>query len=201
MSGKDPVARALVESSLELHRRRLWQEVPGDAPFLIRVPGEEAPLVATIMGHLGSDYGLFLARGEDAFAQTVAIHRERGQRTDALELLSVLSVCIDPIGDIPPDHRGLLHDAGFHPSHDGLAPLALAKPAHRRPRTPNRAESRLLLTSLRAILAVHAAGELEPKSLDSRRKRVFEIVVEGEGRDARFHSHIASWPKRPRRLE
>ncbi len=191
----DPIARDLVAAALELHRRRLWREVPADASFLIRVPGEDAPLVATIMGHLGSDYGLFLARGEDAFAQTLAMSTAVGDRPPAaVDRISMLSITVEPLSGIPIDQRGLLNDAGFQVLHDGLAPSAFVKPPHRRGRLPNREERRLLLASVHAVLAVHAVGDFQPRPLDARRRRIFEIVVEGEGRDAHVSSHVVPWP-------
>jgi hypothetical protein len=40
MARPDPLAVALVEAAFELHRRRLWLEIPGDAPFFLRVAAE-----------------------------------------------------------------------------------------------------------------------------------------------------------------
>ena len=37
---RDRLAREFVDTALELHRRRLWHEVPGEAFFAVRVPTE-----------------------------------------------------------------------------------------------------------------------------------------------------------------
>jgi hypothetical protein len=48
MARPDPLAVALVEAAFELHRHRLWLEIPGDAPFLLRVAAEEGMTTSTL---------------------------------------------------------------------------------------------------------------------------------------------------------
>jgi hypothetical protein len=166
MSKHDPLSRSLVDAAMELHRRRLWKAVPVHAAFLIRVPDEEFPIVATITGHDGTEYGLSLARGRDALAQVVAtrLAQDAGGALD--ERMSVLCVEIDSVADMKADERQLTEDAGFQVRYDGLGPLALAKPPFRAVRPANRAELRILRACLRAVLAVHDAGNFEPRALD-----------------------------------
>lgn len=113
MAKPDPLARALVDAALELHRRRLWLEVPIDAPFLIRVPDEASPLVATIIGHDGSDYGVVLARGDGALACMARALLDPHSDRVAFEQVSTLSATMDPLGEIPPHLRRIFDAAMF----------------------------------------------------------------------------------------
>jgi len=121
MAKPDPLSQGLVECSFELHRRRLWLEVPGDAPFLLKVPGVEDTLVATITGHEASSYGLFTSRGPDAFADAVRTITKGEPATD-LEPQSILGFSMEQLGEIEPERRGILQAAGFQGRRESLAP-------------------------------------------------------------------------------
>lgn len=86
----DRLARSLVDLAMELHRRRLWTKSPPDAPFLIRVPEEGGPLVATLIGQAKSDYGVMILRGEHAGGRGLA------------DLGDILGVSFDPLEPSPP---------------------------------------------------------------------------------------------------
>ena len=203
MSRPDPLAVSLVEAAFELHRRRLWLEVPGDAPFLVRVPGEEHPLVASIIGHEGSDYGLVLTCGEAGFAQVESCILDGRDRAEDFEAQAFLSVTLETLASIPAELRGVLAAAGFQARRENLAPYIFSKPAYRAARGPSRSQMRSMLACLRAVFAVHDAGEFRPTSLDRRKKRIFQIVVEGEGRAAKARAQVVPWPSSnsPRELE
>jgi len=201
MSRPDPIAASLVEATFELHRRRLWLEVPADAPFLVRVPGEEHPLVVSVIGHGGSDYGLLLMRGEAGFAQVENCILDGRERAEDFEAQAFLSITLDTLAAIHPEQRGVLTAAGFQTRRESLAPCIFSKPAHRAARMPSRSEMRLMLACLRALFAVHDAGELRPTVLDRRRKRIFQIVVEGEERGAKARAEVVSWPSANRQRE
>ncbi len=194
MSRPDPLAVSLVEAAFELHRRRLWLEVPGDAPFLLRVPGEEHPLVASIIGHEGSDYGLVLTCGEAGFAQIESCILDGRDRAEDFEAQTFLSITLEALATIPAELRGVLSAAGFQARRESLAPYLFSKPAYRAASCPRRSKMRLRLAFLRALFAVHDAGELRPESLDRRKKRIFQIVVEGEGRAAKARAQVVPWP-------
>jgi hypothetical protein len=184
MAKHDPLSRSLVNVAMELHARRLWQTVAPNAAFLIRVPDEASPLVATITGHAGTEYGLVLARGERAMADFVATMLGRGRGRAFMDRVSLLCLDVVPVVDLEPGLRQLSLDAGYLVRHDGLVPAVRSKPPQRRLRVANRTDLRIVRDCVRAILAIHDAGDFAPGTLDLRRRRIFEIVVEGESRDA-----------------
>jgi hypothetical protein len=181
MKKPDRLAKELVDAALELHRRRLWLEVRGDAPFLVRVPGEEHPLLVSIMGQNRSEYGVVLFRGPGTAARA-ARWAEGQPAPDAMDEESILSATMEPLGEIPSDMRGPLRAAGFQARREALAPMLMAKPAGRRPRAPNRSEMRILLQALRAVLQVHDEGRLAPPSVGGASRRILEIEVSEDPR-------------------
>ncbi|MBI5432002.1 MAG: DUF2384 domain-containing protein [Planctomycetes bacterium] len=181
MSQLDRLARALVDTAFELHRRRLWLQAPGDGLFLVRIPDQPHPFVATIIGQLGSNYGLILACGEhalDEFVHSIAT------RASGLRSVGVLSVTMGSLGSIPPHMRGVIEAAGFQARREALAPFFMAKTADLdKGRAPSRSEQRVLLAVMRGVLLAHDAGELRVAEFSATPKRLLEITVTGEGRD------------------
>ncbi len=197
MPKPDRVAQALVQATLELHGRRLWLEVPGDAPFLVRLPDEPFPLAAVITGQQGREYGVVFRRGERAFAEMARHILEDEERPDQLDEDTILLLSVEALAEIPPHMRGLLADAGFQCRRESLAPFPIVKLPFQEARSPNRSERKLLLAAVRAILAAHDAGELHPTTPDLRRRRILEIAVEGAGREACVAARFVPWPQIP----
>ena len=194
MARPDRLAKSLVASALELHRRRPWREVLADAPFLLCLPGEEHPLIGFLIGQDREDYGLALLRGEGAFADVVRWLTGEDDDGDAIDERSMLSVTFEPLGAIDAALRKPLEAAGFRGRRERVAPFLYVKPPHRRLRAPNRAEMRLLDAALAGVITAYDAGELTPRPLDPHRRRILELVVEGEGRTRSARARIVPWP-------
>ncbi|MEW6071116.1 MAG: hypothetical protein AB1726_00795 [Planctomycetota bacterium] len=177
MPSPDRLAKNLVERALELHRRRPWQDVPRDAPFLLRLAGEECPLAAIIIGQDASNYGLVLVRGETAVADVARWLMTEGEAEEEIDSVSMLSVTFEPLGELSAPFRAPLEAAGFRGRRERVAPFLVAKDPHRRGRAPHRSEMRLLLGALDVILAAGDAGVLRPLSLDSRQRSILEIAA------------------------
>src|SRR5688572_15391178 len=195
MAAPDHLARSLVDAAFELHRRRLWLESPGDALFLVRVPGEEHPLVATIVGQGGDHFGIFVAHGAAAFGRMVRFVADDEHQLSDFAETTILTVSMDLLYEIPPEYRTLLQRALFSTRRENLAPTFMAVPPHQPPRPVNRTEARVLLAAIRAVVASRDAGEFRPFPLDRRRRRILELRLEGEGRQATTTTKIVPWPE------
>jgi hypothetical protein len=194
MAAPDQLARSLVDAALELHRRRLWLEAPPDALFQVRLPGEEHPLVATILGQDGNDFGMLAVRGPAAFARMVGIVTDDEHWIPDFDETAVLDVGMDPLHAIPAPFRRWLELAGFSTRRENLAPRFAVFVPEQETRPANRTEARLLLAAIRAVLASHDAGEFRPFRIDGRRRRILELLVEGEGRGASTSTSLVPWP-------
>lgn len=195
MAKPDRLARALVDAALELHRQRLWLEVPADTPIHVRVPDEPHPVVVIVMGHMGSDYGLFMVRGEHAPEQFRRYIATAAQTVNELDLVSVT---MDPLGTIPPHLRRVIDAAGIQARREAIVPAFFAKQPHAdAARALSRAEQRLVLAVIRGLLLARNAGELRVMDLGEPSARLLEITVEGEGRELRAKTRSTPWKAPP----
>jgi hypothetical protein len=190
----DRLAQELVRCALDFHRRRPWNRVPADAPFLMRVPEEGSPLAISIMGQGHSDYGVLIVRGPGGFANQARMILEDRRQAGQTEELDLLSATYQALATIPMEFRGLLQQAGFSARREQVAPLFLVKRPGRRLRPPNAGETRLLLRCLEALCLADETGELRVAPLDPVKRRVLELVVRGEPRAPLVRSAMVPWP-------
>lgn len=192
----DRLARTLVELSMELYRRRLWSKAPADAPFLVRVPDEEFPLVVILIGQQRSSYGATILRGEQAFAALLPILSGDQEEHSLLESGDYLGVSFEPMAMIPAELRPPLVEAGFSARRENMAPYLMVKKLGRRPRAPNRSEMRTMAWCLRGILSADDAGQLRPQAPDWKRQRVLEIAASGDLGKPVVEARMVPWPER-----
>ena len=164
----DRVAKALIEASMRLHQRRLWLRMGDRESVLLELEGVEDPIVATVMGSGGEEYGLNLTVGTNAVSNFKKL-RELGPDDTLIEETDMIGISVEPLGNIPTEFRGLLEDAGFVGRRDVLAPFVLIKRPGRHARGPNATERKLTLAAIEAILAADDQNDLEPVSWDSGR--------------------------------
>ncbi len=196
MPSPDRLARDLVRSSLEFHGRRPWREICGKNVFLMRVPTEDEPLAVNVMGQGGEEYGLGITRGNGAFRCLARI--ASGEVGEGItEGADLLSLTFDPLGAIPDAGRELLRAAGVQLRREQIAPIALTKRPHHRPRPARRADQRTLLWVVKGVLAAHEAGELGDVALDSRGRQVLELELGGKLRQPSVVARRVPWPEDP----
>ena len=192
MSKPDRLAKSLVDSCMELHRRRTWNRVEGDAPFLLHVPEEDEPLAGVLMGQAGEEFGLLVSRGPDALDRLYSsLMRGDSDRPDS-EGIDILSATFERLGEIPDELRGPLRKAGFQTRRENIAPFLFAKPAHRQTRAVNKREMKTLLWCLRAVFAAEDQGELRATPL-SPGSRVLELEVSGHIRAPEVKTRFVRW--------
>ena len=184
----DRLAKTLVDAAMELHRRRLWEEVSPDSPILIRAAGHEA-VVGILIGEADSGTGLKVLPGEAAFRWMIRM-REHHLRPSFWDEWDVLSVTFHEFTNVPEALRSPLRAAGFTARPEQVAPFIVAKDLGRNMRPITRDEVRLLGACLTGILAADDSGELRAGILDDRKKTVLEVLVEGSKTETRR----ASWP-------
>jgi len=158
--------RDVVQAARDLDARELWKRFTNFDCFAVRLLGQDEPLVASVMGAAGEQYGLMLFRGPRAAEGFRALTAAAGPADDAVEDLDMLSFNVEPFGEMDPLSQGFYRGAGLHPRFDEQVPGFLVKPPNRRPRMPDRAELGLLLAVLRGVVAADRAGELKPTRID-----------------------------------
>jgi hypothetical protein len=134
------LVRDIIQISAEFHQRQLWKRFTNRDCFAIRVPGEEDPLLASVMGAGGEHYGLMLLRGPRAAACFSAAFASGDPGGDAMDETDLLGFALATFGDMSPLAQAFYRQAGIHPRYDEKLPDFLVKPPHRQGRMPNEAE-------------------------------------------------------------
>lgn len=185
---------------MEFHRRRPWLRVPADAPFLLRVPGEERALCAVVIGQSRGDFGLIVYRGDDGFERVRAMILEDLSHERAMEGVDLLSVTFEALAAIPREFRSLLERAGFSGRRESAAPWIMHLPPGHQTRVPGRADLRLLEWCLRGVLAADQAAELPQQPLQESRGRIVQLECSGTPRKLELRARRVAWPKAPERV-
>ena len=185
----------LVRAAFDFYGHRPWKEIDSNSLFLVRVPSEELPLVASVIGAGGEEYGLILARGECAMKQFASfiLKESEGQRFG--DVGDLLSISFDGWASVSDDYRRLIERAGQKPRRERMVPVIFVSPPHREPHPPGRIDMRTLLLVLRGLNAALADGVLKPKFLDSGSKRIVEVEIKQAGRKASYVSREVDWPE------
>ncbi len=185
----------LVRAAYDHYSKRPWNAIASEALFLVRVPTEDLPLVASIMGGAREQYGLILARGENAmklFVQFVLDHpgaEEFGQIAD------LLSVSFDAWGSVADSYRLLLERAGQVPRQEKVVPVIFHSPPHREAHPPGRADMRTLHLVLSGINAALQDGQLGPVPLNPGNHRILELDLQATGRRVSYTIREVDWPE------
>ncbi len=156
----------VVRAAQEFHSRRLWERFTNSDCIAVRAPGEEHPLMASIMGDGGEQYGLHLLRGPRAAQFLAALASGQWPADESIEEMDLLGFSMELSRDIHPESREFFRRANVHPAADDVVPELIAKPPNRRVRPPNESELLLLKTVVNALTEADRRNMLEPTPPD-----------------------------------
>ncbi len=154
--------RDLVEAARQFDSRDLWKRFTNYDCFSVHLPGREEPVLASVMGDAGEQYGLMLFRGPHAIDSFVALTGPDGPGDDTTEAMDMLSFRMEIFGEIDPNIQALYRQAGVHPKFHEEVPDFLVKPTNCRPRLPNEEDLTLLLRVTRAATIADRRKLLKP---------------------------------------
>ena len=158
--------RDVSQAALDLDKRRLWERFSNFDSFAVRVPDEPWPMLGVILGQAGEEFGLTLFRGQNAWECLSAILDPIGPGDDATEDLDTLGFSMSLLGDLTPDAKAFVREAGHPTGATELVPEFIAKRPGRQPRFPNDAELRTLLWVLRGVVEADRKGRMNPAGPD-----------------------------------
>ncbi|NLF31738.1 MAG: DUF2384 domain-containing protein [Planctomycetes bacterium] len=170
----------VIRAARAFDARELWDRFENTHCIAIRSDGVEHPLVASVMGAGGEQFGLMLLRGPYAAACFAALIESEAPDDDATDAMDMLSFSMDPFEDLSDDLKRFYRRAGIHPEAIEEVPFLLSKPTNRLARNPDDDELRLLLRVLNGLVAADCQGLLEPTELDDP-GGVCTLALTGEG--------------------
>ncbi|MHC5057363.1 MAG: DUF7309 domain-containing protein [Planctomycetota bacterium] len=162
---KSKLFRETLAAVDEFRGLHLWEEYGDSDCFALVVPGEEHPIVASILGQAGIEYGLNLVRGPRAAGWMRELLGSDAGGRDAVDNMPLMSFTMTRLRDIPPQRRKFLERARFEGTRDSLAPLFMVKDPRRRGRDLHVGEVEIMLYCLRGIAKAHAAGQFAPRPI------------------------------------
>ena len=154
----DSLYRDVFTAALDFDERRLWERFSNFDSFAVRVPGEPSPMFGVVMGQAAEEFGLTLFRGQDALECLSAMLDPLGPGDDVFEDMDTLGFSMSLFGDLTPDAKALVREAGHPTGATELVPEFIAKRPGRQPRFPNDAELRTLLWVLRGVVEADRKG-------------------------------------------
>lgn len=160
------VIRNLLQAVDQFNDRQLWERFTNSDCFAIKLPGQNHPMLAVILGDGGEEYGLTFFRGPNAASCLAELLELEEVGDDAMEDADLLGFSTDLFINLPPDSQVLLRNAGQHPSYDEPAPNFLAKPPGCQGRLPDDSEFYALLLALRGVVAADKKKLLQPGPLE-----------------------------------
>ncbi len=165
MPSKVPyLLRQTAKAAMTFNKRRLWEEFTNGDLIALEVPTEDHPLIASIMGGGGEEYGLALFRGPGAARCVKAMMESDGTDPELADEASQIAFSMEKLGNFPPEWRKPLKKAGFS-GHTKQAPFFLAKEPGRRPRMIDQKEAETFLYALKGILKAYDSKLLIQKPL------------------------------------
>ncbi|MBK9387315.1 MAG: hypothetical protein IPN34_21070 [Planctomycetes bacterium] len=146
---------------LEYLRAEPWHDYESDSFFGLSVPGERSPMLASILGGAGEEFGLGLYRGPKVIAEVHEAMRHE-VRTPASNRTSLLSALPIPLRDLDARRRTQLRKVGVR-TDPGV--LFVARDAGELPRVPSEEEEVILEWALKGTLLAHERGLIEVREL------------------------------------
>lgn len=186
MATKKKLAKEAVRAALEIGLARLHDEIDLFEMFGVRLPDVEDPLFV----FLTASREVALYAGPGAFGAAIAWLRDPDSPVPP-GCVS-LGTYLAPLREIPPEQRRTLDLAGFQSRRDSPAPGFAVRRPDGREGEPVAAELALLAPALRAILAAHSEGLLDPLSV-AEGGDVLVLSTDGDLRRPAVRAEWETW--------
>lgn len=193
-SGKaDRLSLLFVEAALDFYRLQPWDRINSSDAFLMELPTESHPVVASIVGQDGHEYGLEIHRGAAAASSFLRVLEGEDPR-DVVRDASVMSVTFDPISEVALEFRAILDAARFTPSRGQAVPVAFSIGPGKHGGRPTRTELRGLVYALKGVVRAVRSGVLHPAPFDPNTPAIQSISVAGDIQDPEVTTRNAPMP-------
>jgi len=154
--------RELLEAVFQFDKLRLWERFSNFDYFAAKVPGAAEPMFGVVMGQAGEEFGLSVHKGPEALKHLCRLLEASGPGDDDFEDADYMSFSMEHFRSLPPEGKAIVRAGGYKAHASRRAPLFLAKPPRRHPRTPNDDELRQLLYLIHGVVQAHRHGDFNP---------------------------------------
>lgn len=184
-----------VDTAMLFFGSKPWDRFPMEVIFLISLPTEEHPLVASFMGMGDDQAGLTISRGEGALERYIEMGLSDETIARMVEQSDMFCVCYDYWRNIPQEFRRTVQDSGKSFSRNAMAPIPLARKPYEANRVAGRADLRNLVLIMRGVMQAEAAGQFAPLALDPVGRLIFQLHIDGKPKHPTTTTSTVAWPQ------
>ncbi|MBN1816998.1 MAG: DUF2384 domain-containing protein [Sedimentisphaerales bacterium] len=189
----------LVQACIAFSKLKLWEIYENLDFFVVETPLED-PVVVSIMGGGGCEYGLSVFRGEDAFRQPVYLYTQ--DMETATEKINTLGFSMSNYEDMDYMEKKWLKSCNFRAHKRDWVPSVLAKrPGESMELIEKHHDIQLMLYVLKGILKSHENGQFDPDYGGKSGSKLMTIEVSGEAMDPDVRVTRKSFPGSKELLE
>ncbi|MCC6579111.1 MAG: hypothetical protein IT440_01625 [Phycisphaeraceae bacterium] len=160
------IVRDVCRAAMAFHDRKLWRRFTNFDCFALHIPGHRDPLLATVMGDAGEEFGLNLFRGPLAFDTYARLTIGYMPSSDLLESMDTMGFSVDRYCDLDNAAQAFIREAGIRPKRKELVPGFIVKRPNHKVRRPDEGELAIFLVALNAMVWAEDRGLLKATELD-----------------------------------
>ncbi len=191
-----PLARKLLSLAAAFEDAAPWRKAGGATPFLIRIPGIDHPVAASIMGGADEEFGIVIFADEQGPQRMLRMAREDIDGGEAYGESLVYAFCLESSSEVVGAFRKVLKAGGYRPRPLKLTPHFMVCEPTDNWRPVKQGEARVLAHCIHATLRAFEAGALaEADELDPD-EQILELTVTGDAIEAKTAPEV-SWSTVP----
>jgi hypothetical protein len=180
----------MIQACIDFADLRLWEQYENLDFFVVETPLED-PVVASIMGMGGQEYGLSVFRGPDAFKQPFFLDNSKEA---AIEKINTIGFSMSRYDETEHHEKKWLKSCNFRARGSDWVPCLLSKaPGQMADLVEKDRDIRLMLYVLKGILKAHEEGDFNPKIAPSG-STLLTLQVSGDETDPDVHVVRKSFP-------
>lgn len=167
----------LIKACIEFADMRLWERYDNMDFFVLETPLED-PVVASIMGTGGHEYGLCVFRGPDAFGQPFLL--DKGEKA-AVDMLYMIGFNMEQYGDMDHFEKRWFKSCNYRASKSDLLPSFISKrPGQMGEMLEKDRDVKLMLYIAKGIIKAQNDGKFHPATMGLSGSEMLTIMVSGD---------------------
>ncbi|MFA6187017.1 MAG: hypothetical protein WC770_07395 [Phycisphaerae bacterium] len=187
----------LIRACIDFANMKLWERYDNLDFFVIQTPLEH-PVVASIMGIGGQEYGLSLFRGPDAFRYPLTL--DAG--ISAIDKMDTIGFSMIYYRDMDYIEKKWLKSCNYRANNsDWLPSVICKKPMQMTEFVEKDKDVKLMLYALKGIIWAQKNGKFSPKTLDVAGSKMLTIEVSGDASEPDVKVTRKSFPGSKELLE
>ncbi len=182
----------MIRACMDFAELRLWEEYVNMDFFIVRTPLEK-PVIVSIMGDGGEEYGLSIFRGDDIFKQVSMILDDR---KDTIDKIDTIGFSMMYYNDMSRLEKNWIKSCNYQVRRNEWLPsVILKRPGHEMGMVEKDHDVKLMLYIVKGIIKAHEAGEFEPDTYLEDPDELLTLDVSGDPLDPNIEVSYELYPQ------